>query len=93
MGNAREYIKGTAFKGGKIIISLDSERVAKDALREERDRLRNHIPSIKHTNAKRQAIKKEKRLDYALGRMIFFGEDYITAINKTKKAVANNELK
>lgn len=56
-------------------------------LKERRTKLRNIIPGIKHTVKKQQAIKKEKRINYLIGRMIFFKEDYSTARKKLEEQI------
>jgi hypothetical protein len=67
-------------------------QMAIDILKEERTRLRAAIPGIKHTVRQKQAIKKEKRIDYVIGRMVFFKEDFSTARQRMEQEVKNGEL-
>lgn len=55
------------------------------ALKQQRSQLRKYIPRIRHTVSKRQAIKKEKQINYMIGRMVFFDEDIKTAAAITKQ--------
>jgi hypothetical protein len=81
--------------GLKWILELDDEaarQITIDMLKEHRSRLRAIIPSIKHTVRQQQARKKERRIDYVIGRMIFFNEDLSAAAKRLREEVAKGEL-
>lgn len=63
-----------------------------NALKEHRSHLRAIIPAIKHTVRQKQAKKKERRLDYLIGRMVFFNEDFGTARHKTAAKIKRKEI-
>lgn len=99
MGAAPQIsIKHRIAENGKSIdylISMDEKevrRLAVEMLKEHRTRLRNIIPSIKSDKRKHQAKKKERLIDYTIGRIIFFEEDISTAAKKAKAARKAGEI-
>lgn len=97
MANRAEYnIKMAGVKQGhdkkqytlyKVSVSeKEMQRLSLEALKEQRDLLRSAVKMTKHTVKLKQATKKLKLVDYAIGRMVFFKEDFKTAINKAKAA-------
>jgi hypothetical protein len=82
-------------QGLEWFIKIDDKEInemAIDLLKDHRSRLRKHIPHIKHTVRQRQAVKKERRIDYMIGRMIFFKEDIRTAGQRMQEEIAKGEL-
>jgi hypothetical protein len=59
-------------------------RLCMVAMKKYRTTLRKMIPYIKKTTAKKKAIKKERMLDYTIGRMVFFNENFDEAAMKAK---------
>jgi hypothetical protein len=82
-------------RGLEWLVKFEQEEldaIAVDLLKDHRSRLRKHIPHIKHTVRQQQAIKKERRIDYMIGRMIFFKEDIKTAGQRMQEEIAKGEL-
>jgi hypothetical protein len=82
-------------ESGAWVVKLghdDARIIAIEILKEHRSRLRKHIPAIKHTVKKNQAIKKERRIDYVIGRMVFFKEDISTAVKRLEQEVKQGAI-
>lgn len=60
-----------------------------EVLKKERSRILTVIPLTKQTVRKKRLIKKFQIIDYTIGRMIFFREDFETAGRKAMRNKLN----
>lgn len=82
-------------QGAVLYADLSEEFIREQAialLKDQRDRLRKRIPQIKKTTARLAAKKKMLRLDYCVGRMIFFNESLTDAAARTRLEVKHGRL-